>query len=447
MTKLDLIETGETIVKKAIKLGADQSEALIISGNQLSIQIEESSIVKANDLSISGIGLRVLKDKAIGIADSSQITPAILDAMATDAVTLAKASSPNPDNIGFAEKTSSYPIVEGIYNKDLANLGSDKLVDLAIAALNAALEKDEKLNISGRFSLTVTNHAIVNSNGVLADTKGTGINIYLSSKIEKDEDVGVGQEFAVGRKLADIDAEKVGASVADKAFKLLGGKKIDSNDYPFLLDERAVRTTVRAILGQGISAWNITQGTAYFSDMLGEDIAAQKLTVYDNPLQAEGFGARSFDDEGTPCQTLKLVENGTLLTYLSDVYTSNKLDIPNTGSADKQGYGGNPRPALKLIQVDGGDATKEELFAELGTGIYMESPLFYISGTNISQQVDIGYYVEKGEIQYPVKNTMLGTTVYDVLKNIKLIGKDVLVEGGLKSPMILFGPTKFSSGR
>ncbi|MHA1443055.1 MAG: TldD/PmbA family protein, partial [Candidatus Heimdallarchaeota archaeon] len=342
MTKLDLIETGETIVKKAIKLGADQSEALIISGNQLSIQIEESSIVKANDLSISGIGLRVLKDKAIGIADSSQITPAILDAMATDAVTLAKASSPNPDNIGFAEKTSSYPIVEGIYNKDLANLGSDKLVDLAIAALNAALEKDEKLNISGRFSLTVTNHAIVNSNGVLADTKGTGINIYLSSKIEKDEDVGVGQEFAVGRKLADIDAEKVGASVADKAFKLLGGKKIDSNDYPFLLDERAVRTTVRAILGQGISAWNITQGTAYFSDMLGEDIAAQKLTVYDNPLQAEGFGARSFDDEGTPCQTLKLVENGTLLTYLSDVYTSNKLDIPNTGSADKQGYGGNP---------------------------------------------------------------------------------------------------------
>ncbi|MHA1188119.1 MAG: TldD/PmbA family protein, partial [Candidatus Heimdallarchaeota archaeon] len=311
MTKLEIIETGEKIVKKAIKLGADQAEALIINGTQLSIQIEESSIVKANDLSISGIGLRVLKDKAIGMADSSQITPAILDAMATDAVKLAIASSPNPDNVGFAEKASSYPVVEGIYNKDLASLGSDKLVDLAIAALNAALEKDEKLNIGGRFSLTATYHGIVNSNGVAVDTKSTGINIFLSSKIEKDDDVGVGQEFAVGRKLADIDAEKIGATVADKAFKMLGGKKIDSNDFPFLLDERAVRGTIRAILGRGISAWNITQGTAFFSDRLGEEIATEKLTVYDNPLQKEGFGARRFDDEGTPCQTLKLVENGT----------------------------------------------------------------------------------------------------------------------------------------
>ena len=446
MTELNLIETGEKIVKKTIKLGADQSEALIMSGNQLSIQIEESSIVKANDLSISGIGLRVLKNKAIGLASSSQITPSILDAMANDAVALAKASSPDPSIVGFAEKASGYPKVEGLYNKDLANLGSDELVDLAIRSLDAALVKDEKLNIGGRFILTVTSHAIVNSNGIAVDTKGTGINVFLNAKIEKGDDVGVGQELAVGRKLADIDPEKIGTTVADKAFKLLGGKKIESNDYPYLLDERAVRTTVRAILNQGISAWNITQGTAYFSDRLGEEIATQSLTAYDNPLQPEGFGARSFDDEGTPCQTLKLVENGTLLTYLSDVYTSHKLDIPNTGSANKQSYGGNPRPALKLIQVDAGEASKDELFAELGTGIYMESPLFYIQGTNISQQVDVGYYVEKGEIQYPVKNTMLGTTVYDVLKNIKLIGKDVLMEGGMKSPMILFGPTKFSSG-
>ncbi|MHA1640071.1 MAG: metallopeptidase TldD-related protein, partial [Candidatus Heimdallarchaeota archaeon] len=67
--------------------------------------------------------------------------------------------------------------------------------------------------------------------------------------------------------------------------------------------------------------------------------------------------------------------------------------------------------------------------------------------TNISQQVDVGFWVEKGEIQHPVKNTMLGTTVYDVLKNVKLVGKDLLIEGGMQSPMLLFGLTKFSSGR
>ena len=102
-------------------------------------------------------------------------------------------------------------------------------------------------------------------------------------------------------------------------------------------------------------------------------------------------------------------------------------------------------PQLQLIQIDPGTASKDELFAELGTGLYLESGLFAMSGTNISQQVDVGFWVEKGEIKHPVKNTMLGTTVYDVLKDIKLIGKELLIEGGMKSPMILIGSTKFSS--
>ena len=102
---------------------------------------------------------------------------------------------------------------------------------------------------------------------------------------------------------------------------------------------------------------------------------------------------------------------------------------------------------MNLVQIEPGTASKDELFAELGTGLYLESPLMSRGGTNISQQVDVGYWVEKGEIKYPVKNTMLGTTVYDVMKNINLVGKDLLVEGGMKSPMILIGPTKFSGGK
>ncbi len=442
-----IVALAEKVNKMAQKLGAEHSEVVLIQGKQMSINLEESSIVKANSKSQTGIGLRVLINKAIGLSTSTQFDDSLLDAMVKDAVSLAKVSSPNPDNIGFASKVTSYPVVKGLYNKELASLSSDKLVEIAIQALNASLEKEATLNVSGSVGLFVGSKVIVNSNGVLAKTNGTVMTVFINNKIVKDDDIGVGYEYGFARSLKKIDPTEIGHKAADKALNNLGGQKIDSGEYPLLIDKRATRQTVGGILSRGVSAYNIIQGTAFFNDRLAEEIASPELTVIDNPLQTGGSSSRRFDDEGTATQKISIVDKGTLLSYLSDVYTSKKLDIPNTGSATKQGYGGIPKPSLTQIQIESGTASKDELFAELGTGIYLESPVFAMTGTNISQQVDVGFWVEKGEIKFPIKNTMLGTTVYDVLKNIKLVGKDLLIEGGMKSPMILLGSTKFSSGK
>ena len=446
MTSENLINFGKKVIEKTIKSGAEHAEAFIVKGQQLSINLEDSSIVKANNRSLTGIGLRAIINKAVGIASTSQLDQAIVDKVLNDAVSLAKASKPDPDMAGLSIP-DKYPEIPGLYDKELGNLESGVLVELAIKALNAALERDEAVNVSGTVNLNIFNRVIVNSNEVEAESKDTTLQIYLNNKITKGDDVGVAFEYAFTRSLKDIDPELIGKTATDKAFNMLGGEKIDSGNYPFLLDERAARNTISGILSQGVSAYNIIQGTAYFSDRLASEIASKALTVYDNPLEPNSFASRKFDDEGTPCQKIKIIENGTLLSYLTDVYTAKKLNVPNTGSASKQGYEGIPHPALRQIQIEPGDKTKDELFAELENGIYLESPLFAMGSTNISQQVDVGYWIEKGEIKHPVKNTMLGTTVYDVMTNIKHVGKDLLVESGFKSPMLLFEPTKFASGR
>ncbi|MBK5114825.1 MAG: TldD/PmbA family protein [Candidatus Heimdallarchaeota archaeon] len=447
MTDINLIEIAEQVVKNAQALGADHSEVVLLKGDQLSINLEESSVVKANSRSNTGIGLRVFVNKAVGLGSSTQFDKAILESMTSDAVSLAKASNPDPDNAGLAQPTDKYPKIAGLYDKELACLESSKLVELAIRALDAGLEVDSTFNISGSINLTVGKKVIVNSNGINVSSDNTFMQIYLSNKITKDDDVGVGFEYQFGRSLDEFTPEDIGKTAADKALKMLGGQKIETGQYPFLLDQRATRSTLSGIVGQGVSAYNIIQGTAFFSDKLGEEIANPAITVVDNPLEKGGYGSRFFDDEGSPCQKTTIVDKGTLLSYLSDVYTAKKLDIPNTGNASKQGYEGIPHPRMSLVQIEPGTASKDELFAELGTGLYLESALMARGGTNISQQVDVGYWVENGEIKYPVKNTMLGTTVYEVMKNINLVGKDLLVEGGMKSPMILIGPTKFSGGK
>ena len=115
-----IVALAEKVNKMAQKLGAEHSEVVLIQGKQLSINLEESSIVKANSKSQTGIGLRVLINKAIGLGTSTQFDDSLLEAMVKDAVSLAKVSSPNPDNIGFASKASAYPEVKGLYNKELA---------------------------------------------------------------------------------------------------------------------------------------------------------------------------------------------------------------------------------------------------------------------------------------------------------------------------------------
>jgi len=447
MTNNELIDIANKVVKMAQKSGAEHTEVFLMQGDQLSVNLEESSIVKANSKSLSGIGMRVLINNAIGLASSTQFDKNILEAMVKDAVALAKANTPNPDNVGFAHPPEQYPKVEGLYDKNLANLESGELVEIAIRGLDASLEIEPAFNVAGTVGLTIGSKIIANSNGINVNNDQTFLQMYINCNITKDDDVGVAFEFFQGRSLKEINPEYIGKTSGEKALKMLGSKKIESGTYPLILDERATRGTINGIISQGVSAYNIIQGTAFFNDRLAEEIASPILTVVDNPLEKGGTGSRYFDDEGSPSQRTIIVENGTLLSYLSDVYTAKKLDIPNTGSASKQSYDGIPHPRTSVIQIEPGVATKDELFAELGTGLYLENGLNAQGGPNISQQVDVGFWVEKGEIQYPVKNTMLGTTVYDVLKNIKLIGKDLLVEAGMKSPMLLLNEMKFSSGK
>jgi PmbA protein len=448
MAKKDLESIALDTIKYAQKEGADQSEVCLVYGSNLSIAFEESSIVKATRGSLTGIGLRVIKDHAYGLGSSSQFKKSLLKDIASDAVSLAKASTPDKAIEGFAPKAKKYPNVQGLYDKTLAEIDSDEVVDdIAIAALNAALERDDSVNVSGEIDVINSQVIIANSNDVLASIPKTGVTVFVSTKVTKDDDVGNAYDYELSRSLKEIHPEKVGKTATEKAFNLLGSKRIKSKVYPLLLNERATRVTMKNILSKGISAYEMDRGTAFFSDQLAEEITSPKISINDNPLKKGGFRSRTFDVEGTPCKNLELVKDGILKTYISDVYTANKLDIPNTGSADKDNYSGNPKPELQQIQIHPGSATKDELFAELGTGLYLESPIFVMSGTNISQQVDTGFWVEKGEIKYPVKNTMLGTTVYDLMKNIKLVGKKILEEGGETSPMILFKKIRFSSGK
>ena len=143
-----------------------------------------------------------------------------------------------------------------------------------------------------------------------------------------------------------------------------------------------------------------------------------------------------------------IVEKGILKTFFSDSYTANKLKIRNTGHASRPDLRSKPHPDLTNTQIGPGDSSLEELVRETRKGLYIyDSGIGPMAGTTvISSMVDFGFLIDNGEIKHPVKNTMLGTTVFDFLKNVDMVSRELLDESGQISPSIRVNRVKVASG-
>jgi PmbA protein len=227
---------------------------------------------------------------------------------------------------------------------------------------------------------------------------------------------------------------------AEKAEKMLDAQFAPSKKLPILLDERAVKQSIGAIIGFGVNGFQVMTGTSYFTDKIGAEIAVSELEVWDDPHVDHGTSSKPYDAEGTPTTKVDLVTNGILESYVTDSYTSNKLGLVNTGNAGAGFRSKVPRPRTHQLQIKEGTDGKSAMLEDMKEGILVESGFGPAGGSpNISAQINRGFYVKDGEVQYPLKNSMLGSDVFELLSGIQGISKELLVEFGQQSPMILFG--------
>jgi len=198
-----------------------------------------------------------------------------------------------------------------------------------------------------------------------------------------------------------------------------------------ILDFRTARNSLGGVLDLGANGLNVALGTSFLSDRIGARIAPPDLSVVDDPHTTGGLNSRPFDDEGAPSTKVEIVEKGILKSFITDSYSAGRLGIPNTGHARKPGLTSKPMPSLTNIHVSPGKWKFEELISGTEKGVLLETSSLGPQGvsTNVSSMVDRGLYIEKGEVVHPVKNTMIGTTVFDLLANIDAITKVFLMVG------------------
>ena len=172
------------------------------------------------------------------------------------------------------------------------------------------------------------------------------------------------------RTLAKLESpEQVGAEAARRTLRRLDGRRVPTQRVPVVFAPEMARS----ILGSMAEAANgdsIYRGASFFAGKLGEQVAAQTITVINDGTLPGLFGSSPFDGEGLPTRRTVLIENGILRSYLLNTYAGRKLGLASTGSAAR-GLAGNPGISTHNLYLPAGIETPEQIIAAIPQGLYL----------------------------------------------------------------------------
>ncbi len=448
MSDFPLYDIAKRSIEIGLSLGADQIESYVIYGSLRSVQLEKGSIHHFTDTSSSGIGVRVIKDKSIGMSSTTVFSSDSIEETVKNAYSLAKVSPPDPNFSSLPLDKRESPKIKDLYDQEIVDLSVEDFSEMVQETIQEAKVREDAV-IGGRFTAGYGKRLILNSLGVERETSQTSVGGYIQVKVLDGDDIGNSYYGDTATQMKKLDHIEIGMLAGERSLKMLGSKKIKTTNLPVLLDPESAYGTISPIIGTGIDAFNVFNKTAFFVDKVGDRIATDKLTIVDDPFYEGGTDSAGFDDEGVVPKKLTIVKNGILQTFITDSYSAPLVGMENTGHASRASFASRPTPSLYALQIKNGETSKDEMLSDLKEGILLIDSSIAGMGDNpqVSAQINQGFYVKNGEIQYPVKNTVIGTTVFEILENLEMLSKEIEDRNGHIAPWMKLAPMRISGGK
>jgi PmbA protein len=441
LEKDHMISIAENAVADALKKGAEEAEAYTYEGKATNIGIELGQINKSNRIIDRGLGLRVAFNKAIGFAytnilDNSKATSSVV----SRALSSAKASKPDFEWKGLPKK-KTFGITSKTFDKKIVNLTPEELVNVAATMLDASGNVDKRvLAIEGGVGSGYVSAAIANSNGVVGFDRGTIVECSLATLAKEGVTVTpMCFEFNASRNYV-LDPAWVGREAAKLSVSALKTKSVETKSAKVIFTQFALQELLGHTLINAIRADNVQRGQSPFKDKIGEKVASENLSICDDGLFAGGLRTSVFDGEGVPHQKTSIIEKGVLRGFLYDNYSAQKDDTLSTGNASRAGYLSTPSIDTTNFHIMPGNKTQEEMLSEVEDGLIV----YYLQGAHSSNPVSgefsvvatPAWKIQKGEITHCSRGVMLAGNIFELIKNISVIGGNERQMGQLISPWV-----------
>lgn len=424
-------------IETAQKAGATAEVGVTkVSGLSVSTRLQEIENVEfTND---GALGISVYLGQQKGNASTSDLSEEAIKNTVEAALAIAKYTSPD-DCTGLADKelmAFEAPDLE-LYHG--ASVDVEQATKLALEAEKSALEYDAK---------------IVNSNGASFNSH-TGVRVYgnthgmlqsyLSSRYSLSCSVIGGEldqlendyEYTVSREFDALSsADWVGQNCAKKVIACLNPQKLTTREVPviFLND---VATGLISHLTGAISGGSLYRKSSFLLDQLGKQVLPDWFQISERPHLLKRLASTPFDSEGVRTQDLEIIQDGVLQTYLLTSYSGRKMGMQSTGHA------GGIHNWLVKPNLTGGLTA---LLRQMGTGLLVTDVMG--QGVNIVtgdySRGAAGFWVENGEIQYPVAEITIAGQLQDMLKNIIAVSDDIEHRSNIQTGSILLNKMKIS---
>ncbi len=435
-----LTELASSVCEKTLARGVDVAEVRARSGSELSVKVRLGEPELIEEAGHRSIGMRVIKDKRVALTSTSDLTPAGLERFVDDALELVDISQEDP----FAGPADPALIHRGelpdldLYDPSAGAIDAAAALDRARRGEAAARAYDVRITNSdgASFSRTSGCFAMVLSGGF----RGGGAGSYSSLSVvpvADDENGKKRRGFYYSAKRFDADLaspEAVGEEAARRTLRKLGARKVETTEAPVVFDPDAGRAIFGMLAGclMGSSIW---RKSSYLVGREGTQVASDLVDVVDDPLIPRGPGSRPFDGEGLLSRVNVVVEKGKLVTYLCDSYSARKLGRSSTASAAR-GAGGGVGASTSNFILKPTKTPATDIVKGTARGLYVTDMMGFgfnpVTG-DFSRGAS-GFWIENGELSYPVNEVTISLNFDDLLKSIDAVGDDLDLRSSTATP-------------
>ncbi|MCB5199081.1 TldD/PmbA family protein [Loktanella sp. TSTF-M6] len=414
----ELSDLTQAMLDAARKAGADASDALAVDGTSIEIAVRAGALEKAERSEGVDIGLRVFVGQRQASVASSDTRPEAIAEMAARAVTMAREAPIDP-HCGLAAPDQLATDTD-MSRLDLCDPASEPdpamLQDMALRAEAAALRVEGVSQVSetsagyGRRRMHLSQ-----SNGFAAGYARSDIG--LSCVPISGTGTGMERDYDYDSRIymTDMrDPEDIGRNAALRTVARIGARRPKTGQYPVLFDERIASSLIGHLV-QATNGSAIARGASFLRDALGEQVLPKGMTLTEDPHRARTSASKLFDAEGLPTQSRLLVDDGRLTGWTLDLATGRKLGLPSTANAAR-GTSSAPRPAVTNLSLTQGTASRDDLIAQMGTGLVVTSMIGSTINPNTGDysRGASGFWVENGEIAYPVNELTIAGNLRDM---------------------------------
>ncbi|MDY7218270.1 metalloprotease PmbA [Denitrificimonas sp. JX-1] len=426
----ELKKQVEKILASAKKQGASACEVAVSVQQGLGTSVRQREVETVEFNRDQGFSITVYHGQQKGSASTTATGDVAIEKTVAAALAIAKYASPD-EFAGLADKelmATEFPDLDVWHPWDLSPA---QAIEMALECEAAAFAVDSRISNSDGASVNSDIGCTIygNSHGLIAGYAGTRHSLSCMVIAKEGDQMQRDYWYDYGRR-ADLlmDAASVGRIAAERTISRLGARSIPTCDVPVLFAAELAGGLFGSLLG-AISGGNQYRQSSFLVGALGEDLFPTWLTLDERPLLKGGLASSAFDGDGLATYAKPFIEQGKLVNYMLSTYSGRKLGMPSTANS-----GG-----ARNVFVTHGDDDQAALLKKMDRGLLvtelMGQGLNMVTG-DYSRGAG-GYWVENGEIQFPVQEVTIAGNMRDMFRQIVAIGNDVDRRGSVQTGSVL----------